>query len=160
MGWLDQIVSPVRRAVWGDEQTVRSALADTKIQPRNKRVAEYHRSRRWVETLETRQLLSDASFAGLNFHLNTANSSVDSELATLFSQGTTASQTSVSYTGNINGFSQTLAGSFTVTATSANTFSISATGLNLSLPNNLVQITNATASFNLTSHGLHRQHLQ
>ena len=118
-----------------------------------KRIAEYHKSRRWVEKLETRQLLSDASFAGLNFHLATDDSTTDANLTDLFANGTGASHTSVTYTGNINGFSQNVTGTFDITAVSATTFTIAATNLGFSRGDGLAQVSGGTASFNLNSTG-------
>ena len=67
-----------------------------------RRIADYHKSRRWVERLETRQLLSDASFAALNFHLNMHDAAVDANLDALFASGMTVNHSSVSHTGTIN----------------------------------------------------------
>ena len=141
--WLPDIVSPVRRLLNRGESK----------RSRKKRIADYHKSRRWVERLETRQLLSDATFAALTYHQSSANSTIDTELADLFAHGTSAGQDSVTYTGTITGFSQSVSGTFDITATSANTFTIAATNLAFSRGDGLAQLSGGTATFNLNSTG-------
>ena len=77
----------------------------------------------------------------------------DANLADLFANGTSATHTSVTYTGNINGFSQTLTGTFDITALTANTFSIAATNVGLTRSDGLAELSGATATFNLSSTG-------
>ncbi len=147
MSWLGNILSPVRRLIPG--------AATTDAQPRRARVASYHLGRRLIESLEPRQMLSDATFGGLTFHQDTANGTKDTQLTDLFAHGSAAAATRVEFVGSLQAGGQTLAGDFTVTATaSTSTFTVSATGLTVALPNNLAKVTNGQATLTLNGSGI------
>ena len=140
MGWISNMFVPVR-----------GLLAPTGAGPRLAKPASYHLARDWVESLEIRQLMADAQFAGLSFHLDTPNAATDNQLAALFSNGVAGA--SVAYAGNIAGLGQSIHGGFSLRANGGGSFSVAVTGLNVALPGNLVTLTNAGASLTLTSTG-------
>ena len=140
MGWISNVIVPVRK-LWS------AAPADAKAKP-----AVYHLGRRWVEPLEPRQLMT-ATFGNLSFNVDAPDATSSGQLSSLFSGGAAGS---VTYTGDVSGYGQSFRGTITVTAATAGatTFAISAAGLNLALPGNLVTLTNAGASLNLTPAGI------
>lgn len=116
--------------------------------PRAAELAEYHMLRRWFESLETRQLLA-ATYGGFTFTSSPTNASAETALQTVFTNKTG----SQALTGTISAAGQSFSGTFTVTGNGTTTFSISASSVNISLPGNLIQITNGSASLSLTTGG-------
>lgn len=145
MDWLTGILDRV-----GKKKSRRHGKREGAI-PRATELARYHMLRRWVEELEPRELLSGATYGGLTFV--TANPSVpatDMALGTLFSSHSGM----VTYDGNISNGTDTFSGHFVISANpTAGQYSISATGASLSLPNNLVQMSGASASLTMTANG-------
>ncbi|MDB5289465.1 MAG: hypothetical protein JWL69_706, partial [Phycisphaerales bacterium] len=137
MGWLSNIFS--RR---GRQDAAR---------PPKARVAEHHLRRRFIENLEERVLLS-VSYGNLTF--SSSDGTPDSSFNNLFQHQN--SVTTVTYTGSISGPSgESVSGTFTLTdGGDASTFSVGASNLSLSLPNNIVTVSGASASLTLNGSGL------
>ncbi len=144
MNWFKHIIQPVRSKRRQNDRIDRAAL-----------FAAHHLKRRWVEVLESRQYLTGATYGGLTFNATDAGAAQEvSDLQSLFSTGhTTGGAYSVSYTGTIaDSGSTSVNGTFTVSV-NAGAFTVSATNLNVSL-NNLISVSNGTASFSLTTTSL------
>jgi hypothetical protein len=144
LAWLPSILSPLRRLIG------RAAGTPAEQRPA---VADHQLRRRMVESLEPRQLMADATFGGLTFHLASPDATKDAQLTDLFTRGADAPVASVSYAGTIGSGDQSVSGNFTVSASLAGTFSVAATALNVTLPNDLAKITNGSASLTVTRNG-------
>ncbi len=108
-----------------------------------------------MESLESRQYLSGATFGGLTFNATDSGATQEvSDLQSLFTTGhTTGGAYSVAYTGTIaDSGSTSISGTFTVSVNSG-AFTVAATNLDVSL-DNLLSFSNGTASFSLTTTSL------
>ena len=154
MGWISDVIVPVRNRLRPSRANAHGANArGANAIAAAAAPAAYQLSRQWVEPLEARQLMTGVDYAGFHFEAAAVNAAKNGDLATLFSAGATGPMT-VAYSGVISAANQTLDGGFSVTRYSAGVYAISATGLSLALPNNLLTLSNAGASLNLTGTGI------